>query len=131
MGRPGTAKTLDRVRRLCLAYPEVSERLSHGSPTFFIRAKTTFVMFVDNHHGDGRLAIWCAAPEGAQEVLVAADPARFFRPPYVGVRGWIGVRLERPDWGLVAATIDDAYRKVAPQKLLAALQLTGAPQNSS
>ncbi len=131
MSRPDTAKTLERVRRLCLGYPEVSERPSHGAPTFFIRDKTTFVMFMDNHHADGRLAIWCAAPEGAQEVLAAADPARFFRPPYLGVRGWIGVRLERPDWSLVAATIDDAYRKVAPKKLLAVLEATGAPRKSS
>jgi hypothetical protein len=131
VSRPDTAKILERVRRLCLAYPEVSERPSHGAPSFFIRDKTTFVTFMDDHHADGRLAIWCAAPEGAQEVLVAADPARFFRPPYVGTRGWIGVRLERPDWDLVAATIDDAYRKVAPKKLLALLEATGAPRKSS
>jgi hypothetical protein len=131
VSRSDVAKTLERVRRLCLAYPEVSERPSHGAPTFFIRDKTTFVMFVNDHHADGRLAIWCAAPGGAQEVLVAADPARFFRPPYVGARGWVGVRLERPDWGLVAATIDDAYRKVAPKKLVAVLEATGAPLKSS
>ena len=115
------AKTLERVRRLCLAYPEASERLSHGAPCFFVREKSTFVMFVDNHHGDGRRGIWCAAPEGAQAVLVAADPELFFRPPYVGVRGWIGVRLKRPDWKLVAALIDDAYRTIAPPKLVARL----------
>jgi hypothetical protein len=109
------------VRRLCLAYPETSERPSHGAPTFFVRSKTSFVMFVENHHGDGRIAIWCAAPGGAQEALVASAPEHFFRPPYVGARGWLGVRLERPDWKAVAALIDDAYRTVAPRKLVEAL----------
>ena len=115
------AATLARVRKICLALPETSERLSHGAPTFFINGKPTFLMFHENHHGDGRLAIWCAAPDGAQEALVAADPERFFRPPYVGYRGWIGVRLERPDWKLVAGIIEDAYRRVAPPKLIALL----------
>jgi hypothetical protein len=116
------SRALVRVRRLCLALPETTERLSHGSPAFYVRDKTTFVMFLDDHHGDGRLALWCAAPPGAQEALVAADPERFFRPPYVGVRGWIGVRLDRgEDWERVAAVIDEAYRTVAPRKLLAQL----------
>ncbi|HEX3549878.1 MAG TPA: MmcQ/YjbR family DNA-binding protein [Candidatus Elarobacter sp.] len=117
------ARTLDRVRRLCLALPEATERESHGSPTFFVRAKPSFVSFVDDHHGDGRLAIWCAAPPGAQDVLLAADPDRFFRPPYVGTRGWIGMRLDGdPDWAHVAAVVDEAYRTVAPAKLLARLE---------
>jgi hypothetical protein len=118
------AKRLERVRSICLAYPAVSERPSHGSSTFFVRGKTTLAYFVANHHNDGRIAIWCAAPDGAQEVLVASDPARFFRPPYVGVRGWIGIRLERPAWKLTAALIDDAYRRVAPRKLVALLDGT-------
>jgi hypothetical protein len=118
----GSAAVLERVRKLCLALPATNERLSHGSPCFFILDKHTFVMFMDDHHGDGRLALWCAAPPGAQEALVAADPARFFRPPYVGYRGWIGVNLaNRPSWKMVAATIEDAYRVVAPKKLLAEL----------
>ena len=115
-------EALTRVRALCLALPEATERLSHGSPCFFVRDKKTFVMFTNDHHGDGRLALWCAAPEGAQEALTGADPERFFRPPYVGVRGWIGVRLDiRPDWNEVAGLIDDAYRVVAPPKLVAQL----------
>lgn len=110
------------MRALCTALPEVSERLSHGAPCFFVRGKSTFVMFLDDHHGDGRLALWCAAPPGAQEALIGADGERFFRPPYVGHRGWIGVRLDRgPDWPAIAEIVDDAYRAVAPRKLLAAL----------
>lgn len=115
------------MRALCLALPEATERLSHGSPCFFVRDKKTFVMFTNDHHGDGRLALWCAAPEGAQEALTGADPERFFRPPYVGVRGWIGVRLDiRPDWNEVAGLIDDAYRVVAPPKLVAQLDARSA-----
>jgi hypothetical protein len=113
---------LDRVRAMCVALPEVSERLSHGAPTFFVREKRPFVMFMDDHHGDGRLALWCAAPQGAQEELVAADPTRFFRPPYVGTRGWLGVRVDgRPDWTEVGEVVEDAFRAVAPKTLVAEL----------
>jgi hypothetical protein len=116
------ARALDRVRSLCLALPETNERPSHGSPAFFVRDKKTFVMFLNDHHGDGRLALWCAAPAGAQEALVARDAVRFFRPPYVGHRGWLGVRLDlRVDWAEVAALIDEAYRCVAPRALVAQL----------
>jgi predicted DNA-binding protein (MmcQ/YjbR family) len=101
---------LKRVRALCLVLPETSERPSHGAPTFFIREKKSFVMFMNDHHGDGRLALWLAAPPGAQEALIARDPERFFRPPYVGSRGWAGVRLDlRPDWDDVAALVREAY----------------------
>jgi hypothetical protein len=111
---------LKRVRALCLALPEATERLSHGAPTFFV--KKSFLMFHNDHHGDGRLAIWCAAPEGAQTAMIGADPERFFRPPYVGPSGWIGVRLDvRPDWDEIAGIIEDAYRHVAPAKLVAVL----------
>lgn len=75
--RKSTA-ALNRVRALCNALPEVTERLSHGAPCFFVRDKSTFVMFLDDHHGDGRLALWCAAPAGAQEALIVADGERFF-----------------------------------------------------
>ncbi len=113
---------LERVRSICCALPEVVERLSHGQPTFFVRGKTTFVMFLDDHHGDGRLALWCAAPPGVQAQLVEQEPERFFRPPYVGGRGWIGVRLDRQlDWDEVAEICADAYRQVAPKRLAAQL----------
>ncbi len=113
---------IDRVRAICLDLPEATERLSHGSPTFFVRKAPSFVMFMDDHHGDGRLALWCAAAPGVQESLIEADPEQFFRPAYVGPRGWIGVRLDRdPDWDEVAVLIEDAYRAVAPAKLIALL----------
>jgi hypothetical protein len=114
---------LARTRELCLALPEVTERLSHGSPTWFIREKKTFVTFVDDHHGDGILGIWCAAPPGVQESLVAEEPDRFFRPPYVGGRGWLGVRLDVDvDWDEMAGIVEDAYCEVAPKKLVAAIR---------
>ena len=116
------ATALREVRRICLALPEVVERASHGSPAFFVRGKKTIVSFVDDHHGDGRLAIWCAAPPGVQAQLVEQEPDRFFRPPYVGHRGWLGVQLDRdPDWDEVAAICADAYRQVAPKSLIARL----------
>ena len=113
---------LHRVRDIALALPEVTERLSHGAPTFFVRSKKTFVMYLDDHHGDGRLALWCSAPEGVQAALVDQEPERFFRPPYVGPRGWIGVRLDVDvDWDEIAGIVHDAYRNVAPKKLTAQL----------
>jgi hypothetical protein len=116
-----TASPLEKLRRLCLALPEVTERLSHGEPTWFIRGKKSFAMFA-NHHHDDRLAFWCAAPDDAQEMLVATDPERFFRPPYVGHRGWLGVYLDVPvDWDQIADLVVDAYRAVAPKRLAAAL----------
>ena len=85
---------LTHVRATALALPEAVERLSHGSPSFFIGGKKTFVMFVDDHHGDGNIGIWCAAPPGEQAARIDEDSAVFFRPPYVGGRGWLGVRDE-------------------------------------
>ena len=112
-------EVLTRIRDICLALPETSERLSHGAPTFFIRGKRAFLMVLDNHHGDGRFAVWCAAPEGMQKLLVETDPRRFFVPPYVGHRGWLGVRLDRGlDWSELAGIVEDAYAEVAPPKLL-------------
>jgi len=110
------------VRAACMALPAVTERLSHGAPTFFVNGKKTFVMVHDDHHGDGRLAIWCAAPPGVQGELVDQEPERFFVPPYVGHRGWVGVRLDiAPDWAEIAQVAQDAYRCVAPKKLIAEL----------
>lgn len=117
-----TGDPLSRTRSICLGLPEVTERLSHGSPSFFIRGKKTFVMFMDDHHGDGRLAWWCAAAPGVQAILVDEEPGRFFVPPYVGGRGWLGVRLDvEPDWDELEGIATDAYRQVAPKTLLAQL----------
>ena len=112
---------LPKLRRICLALPETSERLSHGEPAWFVREKKTFATYA-NHHHDDRLAFWCAAQDGAQDVLVNAAPERFFVPPYVGVRGWLGVRLDLPvDWDEIAALVEDAYRVVAPKTLVVQL----------
>ena len=117
-----SAGPLARVRRICLALPEVSERPSHGAPAFFVRGKKTLAMYMDDHHGDGRVALWCPAPPGVQETMVEEDPERFFRPPYVGGLGWLGLRLDRDvDWGEVARIVEDAYRQVAPKRLVAQL----------
>ncbi len=112
---------IDRLRQLCLALPETSERLSHGEPTFFVRDKKSFVMSVDDHHGDGVLGFWAAAPIGAQAEWISVAPDRYFRPPYVGHRGWIGVRLDVPttDWNEVAEIVTEAYCLVAPKSLAA------------
>jgi hypothetical protein len=85
-------QVLAKLREICLTLPETSERLSHGAPTFFVREKRAFLMVLTNHHGDGRFAIWCAAPEGMQKMLADADGERFFVPPYVGHRGWRAAR---------------------------------------
>ena len=115
------AEALERLRGLCLSLPETTERPSHGAPTFFVRGKRAFLMVLTNHHGDGRFAIWCAAPAGLQVTLVEAEPERFFVPPYVGHRGWLGVRLDRAcDWEELAGIVEDAYAEVAPAKLVEA-----------
>ena len=117
-----SAEALKRVRAICLALPETNERPSHGSPAFFVRDRKTLAMFLDNHHGDGRLAIWCPAPPCVQGELARQEPDRFFVPPYVGHRGWVGVRLDVDvDWDEVADIVEDAYRLVAPKKLVAQL----------
>jgi hypothetical protein len=118
------ADVLAKLREICLAFPETSERLSHGAPTFFVREKRSFLMVLTNHHGDGRFAIWCAAPDGMQKMLVEADAERFFVPPYVGHRGWLGVRLDRGiHWDELTGIAEDAYADVAPAKLVEAAQI--------
>ena len=132
MAYPTPAKrkaVLERLRAVCLALPETSERLSHGAPTFFIREKTSFLMLLDDHHADGRFAIWCAAPPGDQHLLVDADPERFFVPPYVGHRGWLGVRLDLGiDWEELAGIAEDAFCTVAPKRVLQQAGLDRAPE---
>jgi hypothetical protein len=121
MGPKVRERVLERLRGICLGLPEVVERLSHGAPTFFVRGKRPFVMVLTDHHGDGRFAIWCAAGEGVQQMLVDADPERFFVPPYVGHRGWLGVRLDRGvDGNELAGIVEDAYAEIAPATLVEA-----------
>jgi len=105
--------SLSRIRRACLALADTHEKEAWGAPTFRARGRL-FVMFVDNHHGDGRLAIWCNAPPGAQDALVATHPKHFFVPPYVGQSGWVGVRLDTGlDWAAVDTRIKEAHRTTA------------------
>ena len=119
---------LDQVRACCMALPEVTERPSHGAPTWFVRGKKTFAsLWQHGHHQDDFPHLVCAAPPGVQEELVETEPDRFFRPPYVGGRGWIGVRLDRAiDPDELAAICEDAYRVVAPRTLVAQLDDQGS-----
>jgi hypothetical protein len=119
--RDAKARILADIRAACLSFPETSERLSHGEPTFFVRDERSFATVWANHHGDGRFALLCAAPPGMRATLVEADPERFYVPPYVGHRGWLGVRLDR---GYareeIVGILEDAYAEVAPPKLVEA-----------
>jgi len=119
VGKAARERILERLRTICLALPETSERLSHGAPTFFVREKRPFLMVLTDHHGDGRFAIWCAAPAGVQGLLVENDPEKFFVPPYVGHRGWLGVRLDATiDWDELTGIAEDAFAEIAPAKLV-------------
>jgi hypothetical protein len=111
---------LPRLRALCTALPEVTEKTSHGEPTWSVRK--VFLTYADHHHDD-RVGFWCAAAPGVQEELLAAGPDRFFRPPYVGGRGWLGVWLDVDDldWDEIAEIVTDAYRQIAPRRLVAQL----------
>jgi hypothetical protein len=107
---------LAKVRACCLALPDTTERPSHGAQTFFTKRKV-FVYFLDNHHGDGRLALWCAAPPGAQAMLVDSNPDHYFVPAYVGYRGWVGVRLDRDAaWPEIEAVIESAHACVRAKR---------------
>ncbi len=111
-----------RLRALCLALPEVEERLSHGDPAWFVRRRQ-LASIADHHHGSTHLEVWLAAGPGVQDTLVREAPDRFFVPPYVGHRGWLGAYLDVPlDWDVLAELVDDAYRLVAPRRLLALLE---------
>jgi predicted DNA-binding protein (MmcQ/YjbR family) len=109
---------LDRLREICLALPEAAEKETWGNPTFRVADR----IFVKYATGDGRASFWCKAPAGSQAVLVGADPALFFVPPYVGPKGWIGMRLDGPlDWQEVATVVRRSYRLVAPKRLALSL----------
>jgi hypothetical protein len=117
------AGPLTRLRRMCLALPEAHEVEAWGAPTFRVRNKQ-FAMYAapEDHHGGGRPAVWIKAVPGEQSVRIAADPDRFFSPPYVGPSGWVGVRLDgRVDWDDVADLLREGFRLAAPRKLAALL----------
>lgn len=103
-------EALTMVRASCLGHEQAYEKLSHGSPCFFIEKGRQFAAFLDDHHGDGRLALWLPAAPGVQEALIEEDPEAYFRPPYVGPSGWIGVRLDRGlAWETVESLVAEAY----------------------
>jgi hypothetical protein len=110
-------KHLRRVRRICMELPESLEKLSHGEPTFFAGGKRVFAMFANNHHQDGHIAVWIPAPPGLQEALIQEAPGTYFRPPYVGPSGWVGIELDRIGDEELAAHIRQAWKMVAPKKL--------------
>jgi hypothetical protein len=111
----------DRVRARCRRLPEVSERVSHGSPAFFV-GRQFVMLWPHGHHDHDFPHLWCAAPPGVQGELIASSPQRFFRPPYVGGRGWLGVRLDGDvDWDEIAELCEDAYRTIAPKRLVTLL----------
>jgi hypothetical protein len=121
---------LTRLRKTCLALPEAYEKVAWNAPTFRVKDRQ-FAMFVDDHHGDGVTGVWCKAAPGVQEALIEADPERFFRPPYVGPAGWIGIRLDRGlDWRVVAGLVREGYLEVAPKKLRETLIPRAAPRSA-
>lgn len=107
---------LRRLRRLCTALPQTTEKLSHGEPTFFV-GKKVYAMFADNHHNDGRVAVWIPVPHGLQATILKTEPGKFFLPPYVGVRGWVGIELDAITDEELAAHICEAWRLICPKKL--------------
>jgi len=109
-------RQIERVRHICLALPETWEKISHGEPTWFV-AKKVFAMFSNNHHNDGHIALTVPAAIGIQEMLIAKSPKKFYRPPYVGVRGWVGIELDQVSDKELALHIKEAWRLIAPKKL--------------
>lgn len=121
---------LARVRRMCLALPETSERLSHGEPTFFVHKKV-LVMFADNHHGDGHIAVWLPVPPGAQAALIAKAPTTYFKPPYVGGRGWVGIELGNISDDDLSFHIQVAWELTAPKRLLPSLSTSSRSRDKA
>lgn len=113
---------VERLRKICLALPEAHERMSHGEPTWFAGKGKVFAMLDNHHHGSMHLGVWLPQPRDVQQTLIEADSHRFFRPPYVGSRGWVGVVLDtRPDWALVGQLVREAFAYVATKSLVARL----------
>lgn len=107
---------LKRVRLICNSIPGTLEKISHGEPTFFT-PKRVFAMFGNNHHGDGHIALWIPAAPGAQAALIEEAPKTYFRPPYVGVAGWVGVELSNVDDAQLGALIREAFRLMTAKKV--------------
>jgi hypothetical protein len=123
----GDAPLVERLRKICLAFPEAGERVSHGEPTWFAGKGKVFAMLDNHHHSSPHLSVWLPQLIGAQETLIEADPERFFRPPYVGPSGWVGVVLDtKPNWKMVEALVRESFIHVATRKLVA--QLTASDE---
>jgi hypothetical protein len=116
-------KQIERVRRVCISLPETTEKLSHGEPTFFV-LKKVYAMLSNNHHNDGHVAVTIPAAIGIQEALIAANPAKFYRPPYVGVRGWVGIELKQVSDEELTLHLREAWRLIAPEKLQVLLEVS-------
>jgi len=120
--QPGARKgrresQLERVRRICASMPSAFEKLSHGTPTFFVeKYKSVFTMFVDNHYEDGHLAVWIPAPAGLQAALIEEAPETYFKPPYVGSSGWIGINLSQITDEALEIHLRKAWELSAPKK---------------
>lgn len=129
---PAAANLLTRLRKICLALPAAEELVSHGAPWFRVQKGRTFCAFADNHHDDGRVAAWVKAAPGTQEMLIESTPDRFFRPPYVGPSGWVGVILDaKTDWAMLAELLADGWRQIAPKKLLTEASAPSPPARTS
>ena len=117
--KPGDQKLVDRLRKVAMALPGTTEKISHGEVCFF--NGRSFVSVDDHHHGSGHFAIWVRAEPGVQQSFVEASPEHFFVPPYVGTQGWIGIRLDTGlDWAVVARFVEDGWRLAPPLRKKAA-----------
>jgi hypothetical protein len=114
-------KHLQRVLRICATLPGTTEKLSHGEPTFFV-GKKVFAMFSNNHHNDGHIAVVLPAPPGIQAMLIETSPEKFYKPPYVGGRGWVGINLDRINDEELAFHLREAWRLIAPKKMQALVE---------
>jgi hypothetical protein len=114
-------EAIERVRRICLALPGAWEKISHGEPTWFV-GKKVFAMFSNNHHNDGHIAVTMPAAIGIQEMLIEKSPKKFYSPPYVGCRGWVGIEVDRVSDKELTLHMKEAWRLIAPKKLLAEVE---------
>ena len=121
---------IERVRKICITFPETTEKISHGEPTWFAR-KRVFATFSNNHHNDGHVAVIIPAAIGIQEALIKAEPEKFYKPPYVGVHGWIGIELNRVSDEELTLHINEAWKLIAPPKLQAQINELQTPKGST
>jgi hypothetical protein len=109
-------RQLRRLRRICLSLPETLEKISHGEPTFFVEKRGVFAMFSNNHHNDGHVAVWVPCPPGLQEALIDEAPETYYRPPYVGSSGWVGIEMDRINDEALEAHLRQAWQLIATKR---------------